>query len=153
MSTYRIIDYEDRFQPAFRELNIKWLDQYNLTEAHDLEILADPRKTILDNGGYICLASDGGEIVGSAALIREHDGIYELAKMGVAEAHRQKGISRLLLETCLAKAKALKAVKIILFSNHQLKAALGLYEKYGFVYVPVADSPFLTADIKMELVL
>ena len=153
MNTYKIIDYEDRYQSAFRELNIQWLDQYNLTEAHDLEILNDPRKTILDKGGFICLASDGGQIVGSAALIREHDGIYELAKMGVAESHRQRGISRLLLETCLEKAKDFKAAKIILFSNHQLKAALGLYEKYGFRYVPVADSPFLTADIKMELLL
>jgi putative acetyltransferase len=152
MNTYKIIDYEDRHQPVFRELNIVWLDQYKLTESHDLEILNDPRKTILENGGFICLASDGTQVVGSAALIREHHGIYELAKMAVAETHRQKGISKLLLEKCLEKAKDFKAEKVILFSNHQLKAALGLYEKYGFRYVPVIDSPFLTADIKMELV-
>jgi hypothetical protein len=28
-----------------------------------------------------------------------------------------------------------------------------LYEKYGFQHVPVVDSPFLTADVRMELVL
>jgi putative acetyltransferase len=152
MDTYKIIDYEDRYQPAFRALNLVWLDRYNLTEPRDLEVLNDPRKTILEHGGYICLASHGAEIVGSAALMKEHDGIYELAKMTVAEQHQQKGISKLLLEKCLDKAKALKARKVILFSNHQLQAALGLYEKYGFRHVPVEDSPFLTADIKMELV-
>jgi putative acetyltransferase len=152
MNTYKIIDYEDRYQPAFRELNIAWLDHYNLTESHDLEILDDPRKTILENGGFICLASDGSQIVGSAALIREPDDVYELAKMAVADAHQQKGISKLLLEKCIEKAKEFNAKKIILFSNHQLKAALGLYEKYGFRHIPVVDSPFLTADIKMELV-
>jgi GNAT superfamily N-acetyltransferase len=152
MTTYKIIDYEDQYQPAFRALNIAWLDHYHLTESHDLAILNDPRKTILETGGFICLATDGSQIVGSAALIREHDGIYELAKMAVAEAHQQKGISKLLIEKCLEKAKEFKAEKIILFSNHQLKAALSLYEKYGFRHIPVEDSPFLTADVKMELV-
>lgn len=152
MNVYKIIDYEDRYQPVFKALNLEWLDRYHLTEPRDLEVLNDPRKTILDHGGYICLAICGSEIVGSAALMLEHGGIYELAKMSVAEAHRQQGLSKLLLERCLEQAKALGATKVILFSNHQLKAALGLYEKYGFRYLPVEDSPFLTADIKMELV-
>jgi putative acetyltransferase len=73
--------------------------------------------------------------------------------MTVAKEYQKMGISRLLLATCIDKAKELKASKIILFSNHQLKAALGLYEKHGFQYIPVEHSPFLTADIKMELVL
>ncbi len=43
--------------------------------------------------------------------------------------------------------------KLNLFSNHQLKSALKLYEKYGFGYVEMKNSPFETADIKMELIL
>jgi ribosomal protein S18 acetylase RimI-like enzyme len=58
-----------------------------------------------------------------------------------------------LIETCLQKAKEIGAKKLSLFSNHQLLTALKLYEKYGFYYVEVEDSPFETADIKMELVL
>ncbi len=153
MNTCNVIPYEDQYQPTFRELNIAWLNQYNLTELHDLEILDDPRSTILDNGGVIYLAQYDDRIVGSSALIKEHGDIYELAKMAVAKEYQKMGISKLLLEKCIEKAKALKAIKIILFSNHQLKAALGLYERYGFQYVPVKDSPFLTADIKMELTL
>lgn len=153
MSPYHIIEYEDQHQPAFRELNLEWLNYYNLTETHDLQILEDPRKTILENGGVIYLAECDGRIVGSAALILEHNGVYELAKMAVAKEYQKKGISKLLLEKCIEKAKQLNATKITLFSNHQLKAALVLYEKYGFQHVPVVHSPFLTADVKMELVL
>lgn len=152
MSPCTIIDYTDQYQTVFKELNIAWLDQYNLTESHDLEILNSPRETILMNGGMIYLAQHNNSIVGSAALINEHGGVYELAKMAVATEYQKMGISKLLLEKCIAKAKALQATKIMLFSNHQLKAALGLYEKYGFQYVAVKDSPFVTADIKMELV-
>jgi putative acetyltransferase len=147
-----IISYEDKFQPAFKAMNLEWLDRYNLTEQPDLDILNDPRQTILNTGGAIFLARVGEEIIGSAALIHDH-GLYELGKMAVAEPYRNRGISRLLIEKCIEEAKAKGASKIVLFSNHQLKAALGLYEKYGFQYIPVEDSPFLTADIKMELIL
>jgi len=147
-----IIEYADRYHDAFRELNLEWLDKFKLTEAPDLMVLDDPQGTIIRNGGYIWLAKAGDEIVGSSALIKEHDGTYELAKMAVATAWQGKGISKLLIEKCLAKAKDVGAKKIELFSNHQLAAALKLYERYGFRYVEMKDSPFETADIKMELV-
>lgn len=148
----QIIEYADEHKQAFRELNIEWLDHYNLTESHDLQILDDPRGTILESGGAIYLAEYDGRIIGSAALMKEHDGVFELAKMAVAKDFQKKGISKLLLEKCIQKAKDTKVSKITLFSNHQLKAAIGLYEQYGFRHVPVVDSPFVTADIKMELV-
>lgn len=153
MDTCQIIEYEDHYHESFKSLNAEWLIRYNLMETHDMEMLDNPRKYIIDNGGVIYLARHKEMIVGSAALIKEHDHVYELAKMSVATDFRQKGISKLLLEACLNKARKFHAKKITLFSNHQLKAALSLYEKYGFEYIPVKDSPFLTADIKMELIL
>lgn len=114
-------------------------------------MLDRPRETILNDGGVIFLAEMNGEIIGSAALMREHDDTYELAKMAVAKEFRGQGISKRLLEACLEHARSAKAKKVVLFSNHQLKAALGLYERSGFTYVELKDSPFKTADIKMEM--
>lgn len=148
-----IIPYEEQYHEIFKTLNLEWLDLYNLKEQPDLDVLNNPKATIIDHGGVIFLAKAGDEIVGTAALMWEHEGVYELAKMSVAESSRGKGISKLLIERCISEAKSQSAKKIILFSNHQLKAALSLYEKYGFQYIPVEDSPFLTADVKMELVL
>ena len=146
-----IIDYRDEYEADFKKLNLEWLDKYSLTESHDLEILNDPRKMILDTGGCIFLAKSGNEIVGSSALIHEGQGLYELAKMAVTTAFQGKGISKMLIEKCLAAAKKFKAAKLILFSNSQLTTASSLYEKYGFKHIAATDSPFLTADIKMEL--
>jgi GNAT superfamily N-acetyltransferase len=148
-----IIPYSNEHQSIFKLMNLEWLDAYHLTESHDLMVLNDPNGTILDRGGVIYLAKSNDEIVGSAALMKEHDEVYELAKMAVRKEYRGKGISKFLLEKCIGKAKDLKAKKITLFSNHQLKTALGLYEKYGFKHVEVRDSPFETADVKMELIL
>jgi putative acetyltransferase len=146
-----IIEYREEHKPIFRELNLEWLNHYDLIESHDLKVLDDPKGTILDNGGVIYLAAYDGTIVGSAALMKEHEDVYELVKMGVKKEYRGKGISRLLIDKCLAKARALNAKKIILFSNHKLQTAIGIYENYGFRHVEVKDSPFETADIKMEL--
>ena len=146
-----IIEYMDIYHSDFKRMNLEWLDKYNLTESHDLVVLNDPKGTILDRGGFIWLAKAGDEIIGSAAIMNEGHGIFELAKMSVTKAWQGKGISKLLIETCLQKAKEIGVKKLTLFSNHQLQTALNLYQKYGFKNVEVKDSPFETADVKMEL--
>ncbi len=146
-----IVLYKSKWHDAFRTLNLEWLTKYNLCEEADMLVLNDPQGMILDKGGVIYLAKVEEEIVGSAALINEGHYVYELAKMSVTESWQGKGISKLLLEACLKKAKELEAKKVELFSNHQLKNALKLYEKYGFEYIELKNSPFETADIKMEL--
>ena len=151
MEEIQIIPYTSQYASDFRRLNLEWLDHYHLTESHDLMVLDDPIGTIINTGGAIYLAVSGGEIVGSAALMKEHEGVYELAKMTVTKAFRGKGISKLLIEKCLEKAKQLQAKKVTLFSNHQLQTAIHLYEQYGFRHVEVKDSPFETADVRMEL--
>jgi putative acetyltransferase len=149
----KIIPYCKEHHAIFKQLNLEWLDYYYLTESHDLMILDDPEGKVLGNGGFIWMAEADGKIIGSAGLMKEHEGVYELVKMAVTADYRGKGISRLLIEKCLSKARELGAKKLILFSNHQLQRAIGLYEKYGFRHIPVENSPMETADVKMELIL
>lgn len=149
----KIIEYKDEYQQDFYRLNIAWLDKYHLTEEADLEVLNDPQGTIIAKGGFIWLAKIDDTIVGSAGLIKEDATTYELAKMAVDDAFQGRGISKLLIEVCINKAKQIGAKKLELFSNHQLTTALGLYEKYGFHHVDVTNSPFATADVKMEMTL
>ena len=148
-----ILPYESRYQSDFRRLNLEWLDAFGLTESHDLMILDNPVETIINRGGFIWLAIESGTVIGTAALMKEKEGVYELAKMSVVPAEQGRGISKRLIETCIAKAREQGAEKIILFSNHQLLAALRLYENYGFRHVGVTNSPFTTADVKMEFIL
>jgi GNAT superfamily N-acetyltransferase len=148
-----IIDYKRKYQPDFKSLNLEWLDKYGLTESHDLEILEDPEGTLIARGGCIYLALDGDKAIGTAGLWKENEAEYELVKMGVIPQYRGRGISKLLLEKCLEKARALGAKRIFLYSNSQLTTALKLYEQYGFRHIAVTGAPFLTADVKMELIL
>ena len=146
-----IIEYDEKYHSDFKRMNLDYLDKYNLTESHDMIILDNPEEIVIGRGGFIWLAKAGDEIVGTVGIMPEGHGIFELIKMCVAESWRGKGISKLLMETCLQKVKELGGEKLFLFSNHQLQTALKLYTKYGFKNVEVTGSPFETADVKMEL--
>lgn len=148
-----IIAYNNQYKEDFRKMNLEWLDAYNLTESHDLEVLDDPQGTIIDRGGCIFLAIENDTIAGTAALMKAGADAFELAKMTVDKTFRGRGISKLLMNHCLQEAKLRHAKRVLLFSNHQLVTALQLYRQFGFVDIPVEDSPFATADVKMELVL
>ena len=87
-----IIEYKEEHHADFRKLNLEWLEKYNLVESHDLMVLDDPSGTILDRGGFIWLAKKGNEIIGSAALMKEDEHVYELAKMSVTKNGRERGL-------------------------------------------------------------
>jgi len=146
-----IIDYEDQYLKDFQRLNLEWLEKFNLVESHDLEILDHPRENVIDRGGFLFLLKDTDAVIGSAGILKINDKEYELIKMSVAPEHRGKKFGDMLLEKCIAKAKEMKASKIILFSNSNLQTAIRLYERFGFKHVEAVNTPFETADIKMEL--
>ncbi len=148
-----VINYSNLYQPDFKKLNMEWLEKYNVLETHDLEILDNPEDTVIAKGGHIFLGQENGQIIATAGISKESETEYELIKMAVDPAHRRRGVSKILLDRCLEKARELKADKIFLYSNSQLRTALNLYEQYGFQYVPAVNTPFVTADIKMELLL
>ena len=146
-----IIEFELKYAEQFKKLNLEWLDKYELREEADMVMLNEPIKEIIDTGGCIFLAKEGETIVGSAALIKETSTQYELAKMAVAPIYRGRGISNILIETCLNKAKEMGAERLYLVSNSQLTTAVALYTKYGFKHIPVVDAHYVTADVMMEL--
>src|SRR5215510_8977877 len=111
-----IINYSEQYAADFRQLNLEWLNRYDLAESHDLEIINDPKRTILDRGGFIYLARSGAQIIGTAGLVAAGDGIFEIVKMAVAPTFQGKGVAKMLLEECLHKARELKARKIFLYS-------------------------------------
>jgi GNAT superfamily N-acetyltransferase len=149
----RIIPYEDQYERDFRELNRSWLESYGLLESHDMEIIEDPRGMILKDGGFIFLAESEGQIVGTVGLVKETSDVYELVKMGVLPASRGKGIGRLLIDKCILTAREAGAKKIYLFSNSQLQHAISLYREFGFVHVAPGNAPYVSADVKMELLI
>ena len=93
-----IINYSDEYADDFKQLNLEWLNKYNLAESHDLKIINDPKRTILDNGGCIFLAREGDNVIGTAGLANDGNLVFELVKMSVAPAFQGRGIGKILLD-------------------------------------------------------
>lgn len=146
-----ILPYIPAHRLVFRDLNRAWIERYFTLESHDLEMLNDPEGYILAGGGRILMADLDGQIVGTVALIREAPDRYELAKMAVADAAQGRGVGRALGEAAVAQARALGARRLVLESNRRLAPALALYRSLGFAEVPLADTPYARADIRMEM--
>ena len=146
----KIIPYREDLAKHFKDLNIAWLKKYFYVEPKDEILLSQPKEYIIDKGGHIFFAQYGDDIVGTFALLKEGEGVYELGKMAVDESFQGKSIGNRLLQHCIEQAKELGANKVILFSNTILGPAIHLYKKYGFVEVPMGHSEYKRSNIKME---
>jgi len=139
---------------AFRELNEDWITKNFGIEAKDRETLGDPEGHILQMGGHIFMACVDGRAVGCCALLLVRPGVFEVAKMTVAEAYRGMGIGRRMLAYTIAQGKSLGAETLYLETNARLRDAIHLYESLGFRHLSpdsVAPSPYARANVFMEL--
>jgi GNAT superfamily N-acetyltransferase len=143
---------EDRI--AFRELNEVWIEKNFGLEEKDRTTLGDPETYILRPGGHIFMAYFEEKAIGCCALLAMRPGVFEVAKMTVAEEYRGYGVGRKLLAQTIASGWALGAESLYLETNTKLADAIHLYESLGFRHVPperVVPSPYARANVYMEL--
>ena len=105
MSKVEIIEYSDRYKDDFKRLNYEWIQKYFWIEPTDEPVLNHPDEAVIAAGGYIFFARLNNVIVGTCALMRVDQHVYELGKMAVDEAYRELGIGTLLMKSVIAKAK------------------------------------------------
>jgi putative acetyltransferase len=157
MSTLHFITYEQASpeqQATFAQFNLAWIEQYFVVEAKDQYSLHHPDEAIIALGGQVLFGiNEQGESVITCALLRESDGLFELSKMGMKPSEKGKGYAEQIVAATIAQATIMGANKLFLESNRILTNALYIYEKCGFIEVPMLPSPYARADIRMELTL
>jgi putative acetyltransferase len=97
------------------------------------------------NGAHYFVAEMNGEVVGGAGLYPT-EGLpgytCELVKMYLLPHARGLGLGRILIEKTLARAKEEGYENVYLESMPELRQALKVYAKFGFVYLegPMGNS-------------
>jgi len=134
-----IIDYKPQFKRYFKSLNRQWLQEYFTVEEPDEQILSDPYGKIIKPGGSVLFARLKGKIVGTAALLKHNDHIYELTKMAVTRKARGQQVGRKLALAAIERSKKTGAEKVVLLTSPRLTAANSLYRSLGFVKVSSAQ--------------
>jgi GNAT superfamily N-acetyltransferase len=141
-------------EAAFRDINLEWIERFFAVEAKDREVLGDPHKYVLRDGGAILFACEGDEPVGVVSLIVIGEGEVELAKMGVRPSAQGKGAGRMLVSAAVKKAREMGIRRIYIETNSVLGPALKLYRDAGFQPLKQSvPSPYARADVQLELFL
>ncbi|OPH56014.1 GCN5 family acetyltransferase [Paenibacillus ferrarius] len=152
MTELLIVPYKSDYKQDLIRLSYEWLEKYVNVEPEDERIINNPEEAVLNDGGFIFFAQYNNEIVGTVSLIKlEKENTFELAKLAVTEKYQGLKIGRRLMEKCIETSRLEDAQKIILFTNQKLIAAIELYKKFGFSFVPIGNNKYLEADLKMEL--
>jgi putative acetyltransferase len=84
---------------------------------------------------FYWIAEVNGKIVGGCGIYPTKalpDGCVELVKFYVSAESRGKGFGKLLMQSCFTSAIESGYNRIYLESLHELKDAVGIYEKAGF---------------------
>lgn len=152
-SEVEIIDYQSIHREDFKRLNHEWIIQHFVLEENDHKALNHPEEAILAKGGLIKMAIWQREVVGTCALLKVGDTVYELAKMAVTDRAKGKHIGYQLALEMMKAAQALKATKLELITNTNLIPAISLYHKVGFVEVALGTAAgyYQRGNMKMEL--
>ncbi|NMH27290.1 GNAT family N-acetyltransferase [Flavobacterium silvaticum] len=148
-----IIAFSDAYREIFKKLNYDWIERYFRIEKGDELSLSNPETEILGKGGFIFFAKIGGEVLGTVALLKKSDTVFELSKMAVGDSAQGKGVGNELIAHCVSFASELNIEKLVLYSNTSLKPAIHLYKKFGFQEIELEDGVYDRADIKMEKIL
>jgi DNA-binding MarR family transcriptional regulator/ribosomal protein S18 acetylase RimI-like enzyme len=131
-SEFEIVDYQPALKRHFKTLNLEWLKEYFAVEEKDKIVLDNPEAHILSTGGTILFARKDSWVVGTAALIKHEDGVFELCKLAVTKRARRRGIGDRLLWSLIETARKSRGKKIVLQTSPALDQANRLYEKHGF---------------------
>lgn len=123
--------YEKHHAKAFESINLSWLEGYIGVTDKDCEILANPERMILDQGGIILIAIEDGKAIGTICLEKHADKTL-ITKLGVAKDQRGKGIGMKLCLAVIDEAREMGLNELWLETSQKLQPAIKLYKKLGF---------------------
>jgi ribosomal protein S18 acetylase RimI-like enzyme len=147
--TFEIIDYKPAHREDFFRLNRTWIEQGFVLEPIDLEVLSNPEKYIIEQGGLVLVGLLNQRVVATSGLIKNSDQNYELTKLTVDESCRGQGFGEKITLEAINKARELGATEVELYTNSKQKAAIAMYEKLGFEHLPLPFKKYQRADVYM----
>ena len=120
-------------QAILYEQEYGWNSDYEVLVAR---ILADFRQAYDPTRDAAWIAQMEGQVVGSVFLVRGDDpGVGKLRLLYVEPEARGAGVGKLLVNTCIDRARKLGYRRLDLWTNSVLEAARSIYQRAGFVLV------------------
>lgn len=149
----RVIEYQEKYKKDFIKFNTDWIkDNFGYLEEEDLETFNHIEEN-LEKGAMIYFALEKEDVL-AACMVKPlgDQGIWEVCKLGSNKHLPHKGAGSAVFEAAMNWGIEHGAKKLFLLSNSKLKAALHIYEKYGFHEIKLEDYEYVRGDIAFEYV-
>lgn len=147
----KIIEYQEEYKEDFIQFNTDWIkDNFGYLEKEDIDTFNHIEES-LEKGAMIYFALEEGKALATCmAKPLGDDGTWEICKLGSNKNLPHKGAGSAVFEAAMSWAVSRGAKKLFILSNSKLKAALHIYEKYGFHEVRLKDYGYARGDIAFE---
>lgn len=148
-----VIEYQEKYKKYFIEFNTDWIkDNFGFLEIEDMDTFNHIEES-LEKGAMIYFALEEGNVLATCmAKPLGENGTWELCKLGSNKHLRHKGAGSAVFEAAMDWAVQHGAKRLFILSNSKLKAALHIYEKYGFHEIKLEDYEYLRGDIAFECI-
>lgn len=146
-----VIQYQEKYKKDFIQFNTDWIkDNFGYLEEEDLATF-DHIEESLKNGAMIYFAVDHEKVLATCmAKPLGDDGTWEICKLGSNKYLPHQGAGSAVFEASTNWAIQHGAKRLFILSNSKLKAALHIYEKYGFHEIKLEDYEYARGDIAFE---
>lgn len=148
----KIVPYDPKYREDFIELNRAWISELFELEPEDLRELEQMEATVEQGGNIFFALDEGGAVMACCMVGPRADGDWEIMKFAARGMYTGTGAGNACLQACIRYAREQGVRRLIIVSNRKCVRALHLYQKNGFVEMPVDREkfPFQRADIAFE---
>lgn len=148
-----VIEYQEKYKKDFIQLNTGWIeDNFGSLEAEDIDTFNHIEESLAE-GAMIYFALEEGNVLATCMTKPlDKNGTWELCKLGSNKHLQHKGAGSAVFQAAMDWAVQHGANRLFILSNSRLKAALHIYEKYGFREIKLEDYEYARGDIAFEYV-
>lgn len=148
----KVVKYQEKYKRDFIDLNTAWVEKFFVMEQEDRDIL-EHIDDLLGSGAMIFAAVEEEHVLAVCMTVPTGGDVWEICKLAANEKYQGKGAGSAVFKACMDYAAERGAKKLTLISNHILKPALHIYEKFGFRRVELnRGGEYDRADVQYEYI-
>lgn len=144
-----IIEYQKQYKKDFIRLNTAWITKYFTMEEADHEILENV-DALVNAGSMVFFAIEANTVLATCMTVPKDDDTWEICKLAADDRCKGRGAGSAVFQACMDYAISHGAKKLTLVSNHILKPALHIYEKFGFSPIEFKNTEYNRGDVEYE---
>lgn len=145
-----LIEYNSKYKEDFIQFNRDWIvDNFGFLEDEDIKTFEKIDEE-LANGAMIYFAIEDDTALACCMAKPMGSENWEICKLASNKNRPHKGCGSSVFKASVQWAIDHGAKRLFILSNSRLKAAIHIYEKFGFNEIKLDDYEYVRGDIAFE---